>query len=230
MTPPEGHPRTNGKHADRVHIFDTTLRDGEQSPGISLNVQEKLEIAHQLARLGVDVIEAGFPITSPGDFKAVDGDRQGVEGPVICGLARTSRRTSTPPGTPSSTPSVRGSTPSSRPPTSTSSASCRPRARTSSARPARPSRTPSSTATTSSSRPRTAAAPTSSSWPRWSRPRSKRAPPRSTSRTRSATRCRTSTRRCSRELYRLVPELRDVVVSGALPRRPGLAVANSFAG
>src|SRR5271170_3055485 len=57
--------------ANRVKIFDTTLRDGEQSPGISLNRQEKLEIAHQLARLGVDVIEAGFPITSPGDFESV---------------------------------------------------------------------------------------------------------------------------------------------------------------
>ena len=54
-----------------VRIFDTTLRDGEQSPGISLNTTEKLEIAQQLARLGVDVIEAGFPITSPGDFEAV---------------------------------------------------------------------------------------------------------------------------------------------------------------
>src|SRR5918997_1554953 len=56
---------------ERVLIFDTTLRDGEQSPGISLNTAEKLEIAHQLARLGVDVIEAGFPIASPGDFEAV---------------------------------------------------------------------------------------------------------------------------------------------------------------
>ena len=53
--------------SNRVKIFDTTLRDGEQSPGISLNTQEKVEIAQQLARLGVDVIEAGFPITSPGD-------------------------------------------------------------------------------------------------------------------------------------------------------------------
>jgi 2-isopropylmalate synthase len=82
-------PSTNGKQTDRVYIFDTTLRDGEQSPGISLNVQEKLEIAHQLARLGVDVIEAGFPITSPGDFAAVDAIAKQVEGPVICGLART---------------------------------------------------------------------------------------------------------------------------------------------
>jgi len=73
----------------RVLIFDTTLRDGEQSPGISLNTQEKLEIAQQLARLGVDVIEAGFPITSPGDFEAVQEIAQTVEGPVIAGLART---------------------------------------------------------------------------------------------------------------------------------------------
>ena len=73
----------------RVHIFDTTLRDGEQSPGISLNTQEKVEIAQQLARLGVDVIEAGFPITSPGDFEAVQAISRGVEGPVVCGLART---------------------------------------------------------------------------------------------------------------------------------------------
>ena len=57
---------------DRVIIFDTTLRDGEQSPGISLDVGEKLEIAEQLARLGVDVIEAGFPIASQGDFEAVE--------------------------------------------------------------------------------------------------------------------------------------------------------------
>jgi 2-isopropylmalate synthase len=75
--------------ANRVHVFDTTLRDGEQSPGISLNTAEKVEIAHQLARLGVDVIEAGFPITSPGDFEAVQEISRRVEGPTICGLART---------------------------------------------------------------------------------------------------------------------------------------------
>ena len=75
--------------ANRVHIFDTTLRDGEQSPGISLNTPEKVEIAQQLARLGVDVIEAGFPITSPGDFEAVEEIARNVEGPTICGLART---------------------------------------------------------------------------------------------------------------------------------------------
>jgi 2-isopropylmalate synthase len=79
-----------GKPDDnRVLIFDTTLRDGEQSPGISLNTAEKLEIAQQLARLGVDVIEAGFPITSPGDFEAVQAIAREVEGPVVAGLART---------------------------------------------------------------------------------------------------------------------------------------------
>jgi 2-isopropylmalate synthase len=78
--------------SNRVLVFDTTLRDGEQSPGISLNKQEKLEIAHQLARLGVDVIEAGFPITSPGDFESVQAIAREVEGPVICGLARTSKQ------------------------------------------------------------------------------------------------------------------------------------------
>ena len=78
-----------GKRNDRVLIFDTTLRDGEQSPGISLNPAEKLEIAQQLARLGVDVIEAGFPIASPGDFAGVQGIARTVEGPVIAALART---------------------------------------------------------------------------------------------------------------------------------------------
>jgi len=73
---------------DRVTIFDTTLRDGEQSPGISLNTGEKLEIAQQLARLGVDVIEAGFPAASPGDFEAVQAIAREVAGPVIAGLAR----------------------------------------------------------------------------------------------------------------------------------------------
>jgi 2-isopropylmalate synthase len=73
---------------DRLIIFDTTLRDGEQSPGASMNLAEKLEIAHALKELGVDVIEAGFPIASPGDFEAVQAIGRAVEGPVICGLAR----------------------------------------------------------------------------------------------------------------------------------------------
>ncbi len=73
---------------DRVIIFDTTLRDAEQTPGASLTVREKLEIAHQLARLKVDVIEAGFPVSSNEDFEAVHNVASEVEGPIICGLAR----------------------------------------------------------------------------------------------------------------------------------------------
>jgi len=74
---------------ETVRIFDTTLRDGEQSPGISLDVAEKLEIAEQLARLGVDVIEAGFPIASDGDFDSVEAIAKSVRGPIIAGLSRT---------------------------------------------------------------------------------------------------------------------------------------------
>lgn len=76
---------------NRIYLFDTTLRDGEQSPGVSLNVDEKLEIAHQLARLGVDIIEAGFPVASPGDFTAVQAIARAVKGPVVAGLCRASR-------------------------------------------------------------------------------------------------------------------------------------------
>src|SRR5215471_9216448 len=75
--------------SDQILIFDTTLRDGEQSPGISLDVAEKLEIADQLARLGVDIIEAGFPIASDGDFEAVEAISKAVKGPIIAGLSRT---------------------------------------------------------------------------------------------------------------------------------------------
>ena len=71
-----------------IKIFDTTLRDGEQSPGASMNVDEKLTLAKQLARLGVDVIEAGFAFSSPGDFEAIKTIGNEVEGPIICSLAR----------------------------------------------------------------------------------------------------------------------------------------------
>lgn len=74
--------------ADRLIIFDTTLRDGEQSPGASMNHAEKLEMAHALKELGVDVIEAGFPIASPGDFEGVRAIARQVQGPIICALAR----------------------------------------------------------------------------------------------------------------------------------------------
>jgi 2-isopropylmalate synthase len=85
---PQGRPGGRRNVGRPVIFFDTTLRDGEQSPGSSLNAAEKLEIAHQLARLGVDVIEAGFPASSPGDFEAVQTIARQVRRPVICGLAR----------------------------------------------------------------------------------------------------------------------------------------------
>lgn len=75
--------------SDKVFIFDTTLRDGEQSLPTSLSVHQKIRIAQQLARLNVDVIEAGFPVSSPGDFESVATIAQEISGPIICGLART---------------------------------------------------------------------------------------------------------------------------------------------
>src|SRR5271169_6348563 len=75
----------------RITVFDTTLRDGEQSPGCSMNQQEKLRLAHQLDRLGVDVIEAGFPIASDGDFESVKAIASVVRRPIIAGLARACR-------------------------------------------------------------------------------------------------------------------------------------------
>jgi 2-isopropylmalate synthase len=77
---------------DRVAVFDTTLRDGEQSPGAALSVNEKLEIARALEEMGVDIIEAGFPISSPGDFRAVQRVSQEIRGCVICGLTRANRK------------------------------------------------------------------------------------------------------------------------------------------
>ncbi|MFQ6035415.1 MAG: 2-isopropylmalate synthase [Sedimentisphaerales bacterium] len=77
---------------EKVLIFDTTLRDGEQSPGASLSITEKLEIAHQLATLGVDIIEAGFPISSPAQFEATRRVAEEVTGPVIAGLARANEQ------------------------------------------------------------------------------------------------------------------------------------------
>ena len=74
--------------SDRILIFDTTLRDGEQCPGASMNLREKMEVARQLQRLGVDVIEAGFPVISDGDFEAVQKIATEIRGPIIAGLAR----------------------------------------------------------------------------------------------------------------------------------------------
>ncbi|MFO0066892.1 MAG: 2-isopropylmalate synthase, partial [Pirellulaceae bacterium] len=79
---------SNAPSKTPVRIFDTTLRDGEQSPGCSMNLAEKLKVAQALVDLGVDVIEAGFPIASPGDFEAVRAIAEAVRGPSVCGLAR----------------------------------------------------------------------------------------------------------------------------------------------
>ncbi|GMV87300.1 MAG: 2-isopropylmalate synthase [Chthonomonas sp.] len=72
----------------RIHVFDTTLRDGEQSPGVRLSMPQKLEIGHALVELGVDIIEAGFPISSPGDFESVQTLSRNLNGVTICGLTR----------------------------------------------------------------------------------------------------------------------------------------------
>src|SRR3954447_10877183 len=88
------HPSFGTLEDDRIIILDTTLRDGEQSPGFSMNLQEKLRMAEALADLGVDVMEAGVPIASPGDFESVRSIAERFaagDGPVVCGLARTGR-------------------------------------------------------------------------------------------------------------------------------------------
>jgi len=86
------HPSFGNMADNRVIIFDTTLRDGEQSPGFSMNIEEKLRMAHALSGLGVDVIEAGFPVASEGDFESVRRIAEEVRGSVICGLARSGGR------------------------------------------------------------------------------------------------------------------------------------------
>ena len=86
----------NKSEKDRVIIFDTTLRDGEQCPGATMTFEEKLEVAEMLDDMGVDVIEAGFPITSEGDFQAVSEIARRSKNAVVCGLAPAA------PGTPSS--------------------------------------------------------------------------------------------------------------------------------
>ncbi len=78
--------------SDKVFIFDTTLRDGEQAPGFSMDVDQKVRLAKGLARLKVDIIEAGFPVASPGDFEAVNRIAREIEGPTICGLSRANPR------------------------------------------------------------------------------------------------------------------------------------------
>ena len=78
--------------AERIYIFDTTLRDGEQAPGYSMNLEEKIRMARQLESLGVDIIEAGFAISSPGDFESVEAIASAVEKPVVASLARALKK------------------------------------------------------------------------------------------------------------------------------------------
>src|SRR6266550_3121604 len=84
-----GESRRNKMSSRRITIFDTTLRDGEQAPGIALRPDEKAEIARQLERLGVDVIEAGFAVSSPGDFEGVKAVAEAVDRPAVASLCRT---------------------------------------------------------------------------------------------------------------------------------------------
>ena len=77
---------------ERVFIFDTTMRDGEQSPGASMSVEEKIQISRVFDEMGIDIIEAGFPISSPGDFEAVSAISKGIKNSIPCGLARAMRK------------------------------------------------------------------------------------------------------------------------------------------
>ena len=81
-------PDVTPKLPERIRVFDTTLRDGEQAPGFSMTKAQKLRMGHALADLGVDVIEAGFPQASDGDFESVRAVASEIRGPTICGLAR----------------------------------------------------------------------------------------------------------------------------------------------
>ena len=77
---------------DKVYIFDTTMRDGEQSPGASMSVEEKIQISRVFDEMGIDIIEAGFPISSPGDFEAVSAISKSVKNSIPCGLARATKK------------------------------------------------------------------------------------------------------------------------------------------
>ena len=223
MTPPDD--------PNRVLIFDTTLRDGEQSPGISLNTTEKLEIAQQLARLGVDVIEAGFPITSPGDFEAVQAIARTVQGPVIAGLARTHV------GDIDAAYNAVKDAERPRIHTFISTSDIHIKYQLQSTREDVKGQARAAVAHAKQylRRRRVLADGRDSRRPRLHRRgvpdrASTRAPRRSTSPTPSATPCRRSTRSSSTRLYAAVPDLRDVVLSVHCHDDLGLAVANSFAG
>ena len=77
---------------EKVYIFDTTMRDGEQSPGASMSVEEKIQISRVFDEMGIDIIEAGFPISSPGDFEAVSEISKSVKNSIPCGLSRALKK------------------------------------------------------------------------------------------------------------------------------------------
>ncbi len=144
----------------RITVFDTTLRDGEQSPGCSMNQQEKLRLAHQLDRLGVDVIEAGFPIASDGDFESVKAIASAVRRPIIAGSgARLPARHRARVGSFASTRRGRGSTCFWRLPIFICSTSCGSRATSAWSRRGRRFASPSRFAMMWSSRPKMRLAP-----------------------------------------------------------------------
>ena len=147
----------------QVLIFDTTLRDGEQSPGCSMTTEEKLTMAHALEELGVDILEAGFAIASEGDFAAISSVARAVRGPRVASLA-PAVKTLTPPPARSNTPTAPAFTSSSRQATCISNTSCASAANRLSSRPAKPSATRARWPTTSSFPPKTPPAPIAIFW------------------------------------------------------------------
>ena len=223
---------THQDPAKRVIIFDTTLRDGEQSPGIHLNTREKVEIGLQLARLGVDVIEAGFPISSPGDFEAVSAVADEISGVIVAALlAREREGRRAWPATPCAPPSARASTRSSPPATSTCSTSCG----WSATRCLRPRWTPCAWRAACVDDVEFSCEDATRIGPRL-RGRgdrggaSRRARPRSTSPTRSGTRCPPSSQASCSSSASACRGCGTAVVSVHCHNDLGLAVANSLAG
>ena len=212
-----------------VLIFDTTLRDGEQAPGNSLTPEEKLRLARQLDALGVDVIEAGFPAASEGDYRSVREIATEVRRPVIAALARCTERDIDLAGE-----ALAGAEhPRIHVFISTSDLHMREKLRLgrdevverAGTRCAERANSP----TTSSSPRRTPAGPMPTSSAAWCRPRSRKARPRSTCPTPSATRCPRSTRAMFRDVLARVPGADQVTLSAHCHDDLGLAVANSLA-
>lgn len=110
--------------SEKIFIFDTTLRDGEQSPGASMNMQEKFRLAQQLVKLNVDIIEAGFPVASAGDFDCVKNIADNIRGVQVAGLARCHPKDIDTAWEALKKPKIPASIPSLPPPISTSNINC----------------------------------------------------------------------------------------------------------